>query len=60
MHNLNDLRANEAQCRMRAEVDEAHRELWLSMAERWASLAHRTAAFYFQERSMPSHLAYER
>ena len=39
MNNLQDCRAQEAQCRRRAETDEPHRDLWLSMAERWSYLA---------------------
>jgi hypothetical protein len=39
MSHLQDCRAQEAQCRRRAEIDEPHRDLWLSMAERWSYLA---------------------
>jgi hypothetical protein len=39
MSHLQVCRAQEAQCRRRAETDEPHRDLWLSMAERWSYLA---------------------
>jgi hypothetical protein len=39
MSHLQDCRAQEARCRRRAETDEPHRDLWLSMAERWSYLA---------------------
>ena len=34
-----DCRAQEALCRIHALTDEQHRDLWLSMAERWSYLA---------------------
>jgi hypothetical protein len=49
VNNLQDCRAQEAQCRRRAEIDEPHRDLWLSMAERWSYLAQKEAAFHFRE-----------
>jgi hypothetical protein len=39
MTNLLDCRAQEALCRIHALTDEQHRDLWLSMAERWSYLA---------------------
>jgi hypothetical protein len=39
MANLLDCRAQEALCRIHALTDEQHRDLWLSMAERWSYLA---------------------
>jgi len=46
MANLLDCRAQEALCRIHALTDEQHRDLWLSMAERWSYLAREeTAAF---------------
>jgi hypothetical protein len=39
MANLLDYRAQEALCRIHALTDEEHRDLWLSMAERWSCLA---------------------
>lgn len=48
MANLLDCRAQEALCRIHALTDEEHRDLWLSMAERWSYLAREeTAAFGF-------------
>jgi hypothetical protein len=44
MSYLQDCRAQEAQCRRRAETDEPHRDLWLSMAERWSYLALKESA----------------
>lgn len=44
MGNLQIYSAQEAQCRVRALADEKHRELWLSMAERWANLARNEAS----------------
>jgi hypothetical protein len=46
MNNLRDCRAQEAQCRKRALTDQEHRDLWLSMAERWSYLANKEAAFH--------------
>ena len=46
MSNLQDCRAQEAQCRRRALTDQEHKDLWLSMAERWSYLAHKEAAFH--------------
>ncbi len=46
MNNLMECRAQEAQCRRRALTDQDHRDLWLSMAERWSYLAHKEAAFH--------------
>ena len=34
-----DCSAQEALCRIHALTDEQHRDLWLSMAERWSYLA---------------------
>jgi hypothetical protein len=46
MANLLDYRAQEALCRIHALTDEQHRDLWLSMAERWSYLAsEETTAF---------------
>jgi hypothetical protein len=39
MGELKNYSAQEAQCRLRALADEQHKDLWLSMAERWACLA---------------------
>jgi hypothetical protein len=39
MASLLDCRAQEALCRIHALTDEQHRDLWLSMAERWSFLA---------------------
>jgi hypothetical protein len=39
MTNLLDCLAQETLCRIHALTDEQHRELWLSMAERWSYLA---------------------
>jgi len=50
MNNLQDFRAQEAQCRKRAEIDDTHRDLWLSMAERWSYLAQKEDAPHFKER----------
>jgi hypothetical protein len=44
MTNLLDRRAQEALCRIHALTDEQHRDLWLSMAERWSYLAREEAA----------------
>jgi hypothetical protein len=41
VNNLQDCRAQEAQCRRRAASDEQNRDLWLSMAERWSYLCFR-------------------
>ncbi len=38
-----DSRAQEALCRIHALTDEQHRDLWLSMAERWSYLAQEEA-----------------
>ena len=38
-----DCRAQEALCRIHALTDEQHRDLWLSMAERWSYLAQQEA-----------------
>jgi hypothetical protein len=43
MANLLDCRAQEALCRIHALTDEQHRDLWLSMAERWSYLAQEEA-----------------
>jgi hypothetical protein len=43
MANLLDCRAQEALCRIHALTDEQHRDLWLSMAERWSYLAREEA-----------------
>jgi hypothetical protein len=43
MTNLLDCRAQEALCRIHALTDEQHRDLWLSMAERWSYLAREEA-----------------
>jgi hypothetical protein len=43
MANLLDSRAQEALCRIHALTDEQHRDLWLSMAERWSYLAQEEA-----------------
>ena len=43
MANLLDSRAQEALCRIRALAEEQHRDLWLSMAERWSVLAEEEA-----------------
>jgi hypothetical protein len=43
MANLLDCRAQEALCRIHALTDEQHRDLWLSMAERWSYLAEEEA-----------------
>jgi hypothetical protein len=51
MNSLQDCRAHEAQCRSRALSDEEHRDLWLSMADRWSYLAHKEAAFDVGERT---------
>ena len=48
MNNLQDCRAQEAQCRRRAVSDEQNRDLWLSMAERWSYLV-KEAPFCFRE-----------
>ena len=48
MANLLDYRAQEALCRIHALTDEQHRDLWLSMAERWSYLA-RDARFCFRK-----------
>ena len=44
MANLLDYRAQEALCRIHALTDEQHRDLWLSMAERWSYLAREETA----------------
>jgi hypothetical protein len=44
MANLLDCRAQEALCRIHALTDEQHRDLWLSMAERWSYLAREETA----------------
>ena len=44
MANLLDSRAQEALCRIHALTDEQHRDLWLSMAERWSYLAREETA----------------
>jgi hypothetical protein len=44
MANLLDCRAQEALCRRHALTDEQHRDLWLSMAERWSYLAREETA----------------
>jgi hypothetical protein len=46
MNNLRDCRAQEAQCRRRALSDQEHRDLWLSMADRWSYLANKEAEFH--------------
>jgi hypothetical protein len=43
MANLLGCRAQEALCRIHALTDERHRDLWLSMAERWSYLAQQEA-----------------
>jgi hypothetical protein len=43
MANWLDSRAQEALCRIHALTDEQHRDLWLSMAERWSYLAQEEA-----------------
>jgi hypothetical protein len=43
MASLLDCRAQEALCRIHALTDEQHRDLWLSMAERWSYLAQEEA-----------------
>ena len=40
-------RAQEALCRIHALTDEQHRDLWLSMAERWSHLAEEEARTFF-------------
>lgn len=42
-----DSRAQEALCRIHALTDEQHRDLWLSMAERWSYLAQEEARTLF-------------
>jgi hypothetical protein len=49
MNNLRDCRAQEAQCRRRALTDREHRDLWLSMADRWSYLANKEAAFHVRK-----------
>jgi hypothetical protein len=44
MTNLLDCRAQEALCRIHALTDDRHRDLWLSMAERWSYLAREETA----------------
>jgi hypothetical protein len=44
MTNLLDCLAQETLCRIHALTDEQHRELWLSMAERWSYLAREESA----------------
>jgi hypothetical protein len=44
MTSLLDCRAQEALCRIHALTDEQHRDLWLSMAERWSYLAREETA----------------
>ena len=44
MTNLLDCLAQETLCRIHALTDEQHRELWLSMAERWSYLAREETA----------------
>ena len=46
MANLLDYRAQEALCRIHALTDEQHRDLWLSMAERWSYLVQKETAVY--------------
>ena len=46
MANFLDYRAQEALCRIHALADEQHRDLWLSMAERWSYLARQEAAAF--------------
>ncbi|HLZ02456.1 MAG TPA: hypothetical protein VKR55_09935 [Bradyrhizobium sp.] len=46
MANLLDCRAQEALCRIHALTDEEHRDLWLSMAERWSYLAREEMAAF--------------
>jgi hypothetical protein len=46
MANLLDYRAQEALCRIHALTDEQHRDLWLSMAERWSYLANEETTTY--------------
>ena len=41
-----DCGAQEALCRIHALTDEEHRDLWLSMAERWSYLAQEEARAY--------------
>lgn len=53
MTNLQDCRAQEAQCRRRAETDEPHRDLWLSMAERWSYLARKESASLGPKNALP-------
>jgi hypothetical protein len=48
MANLLDSRAQEALCRIHALTDEQHRDLWLSMAERWSYLAQEEARAYLR------------
>jgi hypothetical protein len=53
MTNLQDCRAQEAQCRRRAETDEPHRDLWLSLAERWSYLALKESASLGLKNALP-------
>jgi hypothetical protein len=53
LNNLQDCRAQEAHCRRRAEIDEPHRDLWLSMAERWLYLGRREGAVLGDKRPLP-------
>jgi hypothetical protein len=46
MANLLDCRAQEALCRIHALTDQEHRDLWLSMAERWSYLAQAEVAAF--------------
>jgi hypothetical protein len=48
MANLLDCRAQEALCRIHALTDEQHRDLWLSMAERWSYLADEEARTFLR------------
>ena len=53
MTNLQDCRAQEARCRRRAETDEPHRDLWLSLAERWSYLALKESASLGPKNALP-------
>lgn len=54
-----DCGAQEALCRIHALTDEEHRDLWLSMAERWSYLAQEEARVHlwrdakFRRKAMP-------
>jgi hypothetical protein len=56
MNDLQECRAQEARCRSHAETDQLHRDLWLSMAERWSYLALKEIAA-LSDKAGPPHSA---